>query len=153
VNKAVAIIVFVVLYLVTACAPAAPTPTRTPEPTVTPAEVRATKPEHLGGVWFDPFANHGEGMYHRFEGDGTTRAAFSIEEFDNPDPSFAGTFWFENGSYHETNPLCEGIIVYEVYLQIEEGRAVRARMMVAQEPDPPCPDYRLGTQWKLVRVD
>jgi ABC-type transport system substrate-binding protein len=151
VRQATAVVVMLWLSLATACAPAAPTPT--PEPTPTPATVLATKPEHLAGTWFDPLANHGGGMYHRFEENGTSRAAFSIEEFDNPDPSFAGTFWFENGLYHEKNPLCVGISVYEVYLQIEEGRAVRARMTVAEEPDPPCPDYRLGTQWKLVRAD
>jgi hypothetical protein len=73
------LVVFVLLCLVAACAPAAPTPTRPPEPTATLAEVRATKVEHLAGLWHD-------GDSHvRAEVDGTWKAAQSIEGLDSPE--------------------------------------------------------------------
>ena len=64
--------------LVMACAPAAPTPTRTPEPTATPVEVLATEPEHLEDIWFDGQNEH----YVRFDADGTVRAAGNPEDLD-----------------------------------------------------------------------
>jgi hypothetical protein len=146
VKKAVAITVIVVLQLVAACAPAAPTPTRTPEPTATPVEVRATKPEHLAGIWFDGAS------YQRYEADGSLTIAESIENLDS-DYIMTGRFWFEDGKYYEEPPICLGVFAYEAYLRIEEGRAVRIRMTVIDVPDPPCPDLTLGTQRKLVRVD
>jgi hypothetical protein len=49
--------------------------------------------------------------------------------------------------------MCPGVWVYEAYLRIEEGRAVRITMTVIEEPDVRCGDLTLGTQRKLDRVD
>jgi hypothetical protein len=139
-------LLMLVLSLVAACAPAAPTPTPTPVARPTPVEVRATKPEHLAGIWFDGAS------YGRYDADGTITIAESIENLDS-DYVMTGRFWFEDGIYYEEPPVCLSLLVYEVYLQIEEGRAVRARLTIIEEPDPPCPGYGRGTQRRLERVD
>lgn len=139
-------LLMLVLSLVAACAPAAPTPTPTPVARPAPVEVRATKPEHLAGIWFDGAS------YQRYEADGSLTIAESIENLDS-DYIMTGRFWFEDGKYYEEPPICLGVFAYEAYLRIEEGRAVRIRMTVIDVPDPPCPDLTLGTQRKLVRVD
>jgi hypothetical protein len=137
-----------VLSLVASCAPAAPTPTRTPQPTATLVEVRATEPQHLAGIWFDGAA------YLRFEADGTAKVAETIENLDKcPDFCMHGRYWFEDGIYYEEPPICVGIFAYEAYLRIEGGRAVRAHKTVIEVPDEPCPDLKLGTQRVLTRVD
>jgi hypothetical protein len=145
VKKATAIAVMIVVGLATACTGAAPTPT--PEPTAMPVEVRASRPEHLAGTWFDGAS------YFRFGADGTVHAAESMESLDNPDYRMEGRFWFEDGMYHEENRLCVGIYVYEAFLRIQEGRAVRARMTEIDVPDHTCPDRRLRRLWSLARVD
>jgi hypothetical protein len=146
-KKTTAVVVMAVLCLLAACAPAAPTPTRTPEPTATPVDVRATEPEHLVGTWFDGAS------WFRFEADGTVYGGESLEQLDNPEFRFEGRFWFEDGLYHEENPICAGIYVYEAWLLIQEGRAVRARMTEIDVPDQTCPDRRLRRLWNLMRVD
>jgi hypothetical protein len=50
VKKAIAVFVMAVLSLAAACAPGAPTPTRTRDPTARPVWVLAPKPDHLAGV-------------------------------------------------------------------------------------------------------
>jgi hypothetical protein len=131
VKKATVILLMLVLSLVAACASAATTPTRTPEPTATPLEVRATKPEHLAGLWCDGAS------YLRYEADGTWKAAQSIKGLDNPDWIMEGRCWFEDGVCYEENPMCMGIFGYEAFLRIEEARAVRIRMTVIEVPDQP----------------
>ncbi len=135
-----------VLGLAAACAPAAPTPTPTPRPTATPVEVRATQPEHLAGIWFDGAS------YQRWGADGTVTIAETIENLDS-DYVMTGRSWFEDGVYHEEPPVCQSVFVCEIMLQIEGGRAVRARYTVIEEPEPACPGYRRGSQRNLVRVD
>jgi hypothetical protein len=147
VTKATAVFVIAVLSLVTACRPAARTATPIPEPTGTPVEVLATKPEDLAGIWFDG------AWYHQFEADGTIKTVESIDEFDDPNYRLLGVFWFEDGTYYEQNAFCVGIYAYDVYLQIVEGRAVRLRMTLIEEGDPPCVNARLDSQLNLVRVD
>jgi hypothetical protein len=146
-NKAAALLMLV-LTLAAACAPAAPTPTAAPEPQPTPVEVRATKPEHLAGIWFDGAS------YIRFEEDGTALAAETVENLGKcPDLCMHGRYWFEDGVYYEEPPICEGIFAYDAYLRIEDGRAVRARKTVIEVPEEPCPDLKIGTQRVLTRVD
>jgi hypothetical protein len=154
VRKAIAVIVLIVISFASACAPAAPTPTRTPEPTATPAEVRATKPEHLAGIWFVRGARPGEsGQYFRWDLDGTAWRAESLPALEE-NPNFDSRFWFEDGVFYTgDDPNCEGIGVYEVYLRIEEGRAVSLRMLVIEESDPSCLERRLGAEIEFVRVD
>jgi hypothetical protein len=139
-------LLMLLLTLVAACAPAAPTPTRIPEPTPTAVWILATEPEHLAGIWDDGAA------YVRYAADGTETIAASIELLDS-DYVMTGKFWFEDGLFYEEPPVCISLFVCEFYLRIEEGRAVRARYTIIEEPDPPCPGYRKGTQRHLVRVD
>jgi hypothetical protein len=146
VQKTAATLLILVLGLATACAPARPTPTRAPEPTATPVWILATEPEHLAGIWFDGAA------YVRYDADGTETIAPSIENLDT-DYVMTGEFWFEDGLFYEEPPVCISLFVCEFYLLIEEGRAVRARYTIIEEPDPPCPGYRRGSQRNLVRVD
>jgi hypothetical protein len=146
-NKVAAVVVMLVLSLVTACAPAAPAPTATPQPTATPVEVRATKVEHLVGIWFDGDA------YGRYEADGTSTWAESIENLDIPHLCAGGTFWFEDGIYYEEGWYCEGIWGCEAYLRIEEGRAVRLRLKVVEAPEQPCDVFGLSWDRTLVRAD
>ena len=156
-KKVIAVIVVVVLLLVsivTACSPAAPTPTPTFEPTDALVEVRATKPEHLAGIWFIPAGRPGEtAMYFRWEADGTATRAPSLEQLEE-NPDIDGRFWFEDGVYYVADdPNCEGVGAYEVYLRIQGGRAVALRTKVIEESDPSCPERRLGTQLRFVWVD
>ena len=146
-NRATTIFVIVVLGLATACTGAAPTPTRAPEPTATPAEVRATKLEHMVGIWRDI------DTYYRFQADGTITWAESMENLDIAEHSLSGRCWFENGILYEELPVCEAILVQEAYLRIEEGRAVRLRQVTIEKPDPPCPGHGLGMDRLAVRVD
>jgi hypothetical protein len=154
VRRAVGVIVVVVIHFAWACAPAAPTPTRTPEPTATPAEVRATKTEHLAGIWYIPAARVGESrQYFRFGADGTALRATTLEALAN-NPQVDGRFWFEDGAYHiGDDPNCEGVGVYAAYLRIREGQAVGLRMVVIEESDPSCLERRLGAEIRFVRVD
>jgi hypothetical protein len=136
VKKATAAFVMLVLSLVAACAPAAPTPTRTPEPAATPAEVLATKAEHLAGiwrlggeeVWFSP--TYG-GRYYRWDLDGTVWWA---EDPEMTTTLFSASYWFEDGAYHEgESEVCFSAGSYEAYLIIEGGRAVRLRLQVIED--------------------
>jgi hypothetical protein len=136
VKKIAAILVMAVLHLVVACAPAAPTPTRTPKPTPTPAEVRATKAEHLAGIWrlgggegnFTP--TYG-GRYYRWDADGTVWWAHDAEMTTTV---FSASYWFEDGLYHEgESAVCLSAGCYEAYLVIEEGRGVRLRLQVIND--------------------
>jgi hypothetical protein len=112
-----------VLSLVVACAPAAPTPTTAPEATATPSEVLATLPEHLEGLWFDGQLRH----YVRFDSGGTVRAAAKPEDLDE-ESSYAMTYWFEDGLFYvERRSAWEGVGVYKAYLQIQDGRALVLR--------------------------
>ncbi len=146
-----ATLLMLVLSLVTACTPAAPTSTPTPEPTATPVEVTATKPEHLAGIWVSQLSDGP--AYFRFDADGTVHVGQSLEGLDDADSRLEGTFWFEDGLYHEENALCAGTYVYEASLQIQEGRAVRARMNEIEVPGMECIDRRLRRLWVLVRLD
>jgi hypothetical protein len=146
-RRATVLVMMVVLSLAAGCSASAPTRTPTPQPTATPVEVLATEPEHLVGTWFDGAS------YFRFEADGTVYGAESMDGLDNPDFRFRGRFWFEDGLYHEENPICPSIYVYQASLRIQEGRAVRARMTEIDVPDQTCPDRRLRRLWSLVRVD
>jgi hypothetical protein len=146
VKGSTAVFVIAVLSLVTACAPAAPTPTRTPQPTGTPVEVLATKAEHLEGIWLDAEAQ----QYQQWDLDGTISGARSVEDLDK-ESSFVGRFWFEEGIYHEDSPVwCVGIGAYKVYLRIEAGRAVGLRTELVEDP---CRDRSVSYRRPLVRVD
>ena len=152
-KKAIAVLLMVVLHLVTACAPAAPTPTRTPEPTATPIEVLATKPEHLEGIWLNrtsPYA--GPPRYYRFEADGTVKSGESLEELQE-NPFIDGRFWFEGGVYYEEGQYCVPIGSYRAYLNIEEGRAVALRFEEIDDSDPSCFERSWPRQGEFVRVD
>jgi hypothetical protein len=151
-RKVIAVIVVVVLQLVTACTPAAPTPAS--QPTDALVEVRATKPEHLAGIWFIPAGRPGEtAVYFRWEADGTAKRASSLDGLEE-NPDIDGRFWFEDGVYYvDEDPNCEGIGVYEVYLRILGDRAVALRTKVIEESDPSCPERRLGAQLRFIRVD
>ncbi len=92
-------------------------------------------------------------MYFRWEADGTAKRASTLDDLEE-NPDIDGRFWFEDGVYYVgDDPNCEGIGVYEAYLRIEGGRAVRLRMKVIEASDPSCLERRLGTQVKFVRVD
>jgi hypothetical protein len=155
VKKAVAVSTVVVLSLVTACG-ASPTPTRTPEATATPVELRATKPEHLAGVWLlaaihIPSPTFG-GAYYRWDPDGTVWWAEDAEIATN---LMSARFWFEDGLYYEEeSPICDGIGVYEVHLGIQGGRAVRLRMTRINDGSP-VDDCRRAERygWYFFRVD
>jgi hypothetical protein len=156
VNKAIAVTAIIALHLVTACASTAPTATSTPQPKATPVEVLATKPEHLEGIWLwwdyrhtMPGSSEG-GPYYRWDADGTVWWADRAEMTGNP---FTAKFWFEDGRYHEDeNHNCIGTGVYEVYLRIEGGRAIRLRMQLIED-GPDC-GFRRGRYPRgFVRVD
>lgn len=135
-KKAAAVLVMAVLGLSTACAPAAPPPTQTPQSTTTPVVVRATKPEHLTGIWLltaeipnQPYSFGGP--YYRWDTDGTVWWAEDAAMTKN---LFSAKFWFEDGLYHENeSPICEGLGIYEIYLEIEGGRAVLLRMRLIED--------------------
>jgi hypothetical protein len=152
VKRAIAVIVFVVLHLVAACAPAAPAPTRTPEPTATPVEVLATKSEHLAGLWFNPAGASGRGLYYRFEAHGTVSWAYTLEDL-RENPKVEGRFWFEGGIYYEEGQICVPIGSYRVYLDIDEGRAVGLRFEEIDDSDRSCYERSYERRVKYVRVD
>jgi hypothetical protein len=136
VKRAVAIVVMVVVLTVAAaCAPSAPAATRTPQPTPTPVEVLATKPEHLAGIWRlggggAESLTYG-GRYYRWAPDGTVWWAEDAEMTTN---LFSARFWFEDGVYYEgRSQVCYRTGSYEVYLEIEGGRAVRLRLQVIDD--------------------
>jgi hypothetical protein len=137
VRKATVVVMMTALSLATACGPAAPTPTRAPEPTATPAEVRATKPEHLAGIWqlggevgFSPTWG---GRYYRWDPDGTVWWAEDPEMATN---LFSASYWFEDGVYYEgESQVCLRTGSYEAYLEIQDGRAVRLRLRLIDEAD------------------
>jgi hypothetical protein len=152
--KAAAALAVFALSLVTACTAAPATPAPTPVPTAKPAEVKATKPEHLAGIW--QLGGNIEsktfgGRYYRWDPDGTVWWAEDPEMTTN---LRSANYCFEDGVYYEgERPACLSTGSYEIYLQITEGRAVRARYTVIEDPDPPCETYRRGSQRILVRVD
>jgi hypothetical protein len=138
--------------LLVACA-SQPAPTPTREPTATPVEVLATKPEHLAGLWFSPRrAVVGPGLYHRFEADGTIRWEYSREELEEH-PTNRGRFWFEDGVYYEEGDTCFPIGSYRAYLEIEGGRAVGLRFEEVDDSDPSCSERRLRRKDKCTRLD
>ena len=136
-KKAAAALAMLALSLVTACTAAPPTPTRAPEPTATPAEVKATKPEHLAGIWqlggavgFSPTWG---GRYYRWDPDGTVWWAEDAEMSTN---LFSAEYWFEDGIYCEgESQVCIRTGSYEAYLEIEAGRAVRLRLQLVDDAD------------------
>jgi len=131
VKKAIAVMVMVVLSLVTACTPAAPTPTLPPEPTATPVWVRATKPEHLTGIWRLFMGDWEPPWYYRWDADGTVWWGKDPEITTNV---FSAKFWFEDGLYHEDeSPDCDGLGIYEIDLEIQGGRAVRLRFNLIED--------------------
>jgi hypothetical protein len=137
VKSAAAVVMMVIVCLAASCTTAAPTPTRAPEPTATPAEVRATKPEHLEGIWrlggevaFGP--TYG-GRYYRWDSDGTVWWADDPEMTTN---LLSAIYWFEDGVYYEgESQVCVRTGSYEAYLAIEEGRAVRLRLQLVDDAD------------------
>lgn len=134
-KKAAAALAVFALSLVTACTAAPATPTQSPEPTATLVEVKATKPEHLVGIWrlggnvgIGP--TYG-GRYYRWGPDGTVWWAEDPEMTTN---LRSANYWFEEGVYYEgESPACLSTGSYEVYLQIEAGRAVRLRLHVVED--------------------
>jgi hypothetical protein len=144
-----------VLSIVTACAPAAPTATPIPEPTATPVEVLATKAEHLVGTWFNPAScllRGSEGEYYRFEADGTCKSAHTLDDLHR-NPHGWGRFWFEEGIYYEESNDCDPIGSYRVYLAIEEGRAAGFRFDEIDDSDPSCVVRSFCRRTSFVRVD
>ena len=130
-----AVVVILVLSLVAACAPAAPTPTRTPEPIATPIWLLVSKPAQLEGIWLwtepIPFDRSFGGGYYRWDADGTVWWANDADMAAN---LFSAKFWFEDGLYYEDeSPICPGIGVYKLHLAVEGGRAVRLRMQLIEE--------------------
>jgi hypothetical protein len=147
VKKTAIPIVMAVLTMAAACTPADPTATPTPKPTATPVEVRATKVEHLVGIWSDGDS------YGRHEADGTITWAESIENLDIPHLCAGGRFWFVDGIHYEESFYCEGVFGCEAYLRIQDGRAVRLRLHAVEVPDQPCDVLSLTRDRILVRVD
>jgi hypothetical protein len=143
-----------VLSIVAACAPAAPTPTQTPPPTATPVRVLATKPEHIAGTWFNPVGvGHGEGgLYYRFELDGTVMWDETLEGLDGT-PLMAEEYWFEDGVYYEGGNYCVTIGSYRAYLDIEEGRAAALRFEMIDDSDQSCWERIRAMKARFVRVD
>ena len=132
--KAAAVLAMLALGLMTACAVEPATPTRAPEPTATPAEVLATKPEHLAGIWRlggNIESKTFGGRYYRWDPDGTVWWA---EDPEMTTTLFSASYWFEDGVYYEgESPVCLRVGSYQVYLAIEGGRAVRLRMQVVED--------------------
>jgi hypothetical protein len=146
-NKIMAGVMAVLLILTTACAGAAPTPTRTPESAATPVEVLATKGEHLVGIWFDGAS------YGRYEADGSITWAESMANLGIPQYCQGGRFWFEDGTYYEESFYYEGAFGCEAYLRIEEGRAVRLRLHVVEAAEQSSDALGLGRDRILWRAD
>jgi hypothetical protein len=148
------VLVMLMLTLVAACSPAAPTPTRTLEPTATPVWVLATKPEHLAGIWFNAYwaSTTARGVYYRFEPEGTIYWAYTLEDLQEK-PDFQARFWFEDGVYYEEGYYCVPIGSYRAYLEIEEGRAVGLRFEEIDDSDRLCFERRYEKRLKYERVD
>jgi hypothetical protein len=153
VKNATATLLMIVLTMVTACAPAAPTPTRPPEPTATPAVVRATKPAHLTGLWLVPWDHPRGQLYVRFAGDGTMCEAHSQQELADCSDDCT-RFWFEDGVYYEDFGGCQHIGAYRAYLDIKGGRAVGVAFEMVHDPDsvPAC-NRQWRMSYKFIRVD
>jgi hypothetical protein len=154
VKKASAVWVVVVLHLVAACAPAAPTPAPTPEATPTPVWVPATKPEHLAGVWYNPSGDLWAVLdaHMRFEADGTILSAPSAQELKET-PLVAGQLWFEDGVAYLESADCIAIGSYRLYLGIEGGRAVVLRFEEIDDRDEDCWERSRMMLSRFVRVD
>jgi hypothetical protein len=154
VKRTTTVLAIVALSIVSACAPPAPTPTRTLEPTGTPVEVLATKCEHLAGVWFNPQreSRTGRGVYYRFEADGSIYWAYTPEDLQR-NPDVEGRFWFEDGVYYEEGYICLPIGSYRAYLEIKEGRAVGLRFEEVDDSDRSCFERSDEKKVKYVRVD
>jgi hypothetical protein len=147
VKRALAVSVILAFGLVTACAPAPPTPTPTPEPTATPAEVLATKPEHIAGIW-----SAWNEWYIRYSPDGTTKYSRALGLLDTL-PEGQGEFWFEGEVFREESPDCEAIAAYEIRLDIREGRVVRLLFETIEDPYPACHTRTERYRRPLYRVD
>ena len=154
VKRVAVVLALAVLSLVTACAPAAPTPTLTPEPTATPVEVLATKPEHLVGIWFNPvcFGREPSGVHYQFEADGTRRAAYFLDYLHEGSEG-TGVFWFEDGVYYEEDDTCDAVGSYRVYLRIEEGHPIALRFDEIDDSDGSCLLRRVCRRGVFVRVE
>jgi hypothetical protein len=130
------VIVIMVLSLLVACAPPAPTPTLAAQPTATLAEVRVTKAEHLAGIWRlgggeDLFSPTYGGRYYRWDPDGTVWWA---ENSDMTGTLFSTRYWFEDGVYYEEeSSVCLGNGSYGAYVVIEGGTAARLRLEVIED--------------------
>lgn len=137
-KKTTAALVVVLLGLVTACGPPAPTPTRAPSPLPSPVWILASEPEHLEGIWFIDMYQRDH--YFRWDVEGTM---WKTSDAKDNTPEILGRFWFEEDAYSEERTGIPGIGVYEAQLQIQGGRAVRLRMKVIEEPrdfgDAPLP--------------
>jgi WD40 repeat protein len=134
--------------------PAAAALAPAPEATATPGEILASKPEHLAGIWFNPIGETWGtgGPYFRFEADGTVKRGDTFDELQG-NPFIDGRFWFEDGVYYEEGPLCLPLGSYRVYLESEEGRAVRLRFEEIDDSDPSCDERSMVRQAQFVRVD
>ena len=153
VKRAAAILVMVAS-MATACAPSAPTMTPTPEPTPTPVWVLATKPEHLSGIWYNPYYAQvtGRGAYYRFEPEGTIYWAYTLEDLQET-PDVQARFWFEDGVYYEEGYICVPIGSYRAWLDIEDGRAIGLRFEEIDDSDRSCDERSREKAVKYVRVD
>ena len=127
--------------------------TPTPEPTATPAVVRATKPEHLAGTWLVPWDHLYGTLYVRFEGDGTMCEAYSQQESEECSDDWT-RFWFEDGVYYEDFGACQFVGAYRAYLHIKGGRAVGLAFERIYDPDvaPGCMRQK-RMLYEFVRVD
>jgi hypothetical protein len=133
-----ATLLMTVLSLVAACAPATPTPTRTPEATATPVEVLATKPEHLEGTWLIRYAGPSGRLYYmRWDADGTMWCRQDRGQMQE-DYEVCGRFWFEDGVYYEDSDACFVTGSYRAYLTIEGGQAVELRFEEVDDSDLSC---------------
>jgi hypothetical protein len=148
VKKTAAVLAIAFVSFVTACAPAAPTPTQIPEPTATSVEVTATKAEHMVGIWRVPRPIGVD--YFWWDTDGTVWQADSLSDSVS---EVIGEFWFEDGVYYEKTQYCEVIGVYEVHLEVRGAKAVLLRMKLIEDcGDPTC----VRRQWYrsvFVRVE
>ena len=154
VKRATAVLLIASLSVAAACAPAAPTPTRTPEPMATPVELLATEPDHVVGTWYNAYREFsgGDPRYYRFESDGTIYWAATPEDLQK-NPEVEGRFWFEDGVYYEEGYTCEPVGSYRVFVAIEGGRAVRPRFEEIEDSARDCFMRIYEKAVKYVRVD
>jgi hypothetical protein len=134
------------MLLVTALvACASPRPAATPvpptEPAATaPAEIVATRPEDIAGVWFLKWFGQGGLVIFparlTFRQDGT----FSLDEKDEPMHIFDGSLRFADGQvtldsegcYNEVKALFyHCTITFAIYAVLQDGRPVSIRMVSA----------------------